>query len=471
MNANETRLTSGDIWQIGRLDAHDQAALVRSGQLTAIELVEAAILRIEQLDPVLNAITHRSFDSARERTSRMNAAGPLAGVPYLLKDGLDYRGMPSRCGSRSRAHSGNIGVDYEYTRRLDAAGLIPLGKTNVPEFGLLPTTESVLYGPARNPWSLQHSPGGSSGGAAVAVASGMVPVAHAADGGGSIRIPASCCGIFGLKPGRGRNVRARAHHVIEDLLVGDTLLSRTVRDAHWALGVTAPHAADLGGAHRKTSRRLRIALVMNNLLGDAPHSEVMTAISRTAELCAKLGHAVEETTLPLDGPAVANSFRTLWGYLAAGIVERAAAESQGRPMHELLEPWTLSMAQWSECLEPMDLEQALEQAVRASAGLGNLFTSYDVFLSPVLKTLPVEIGQLAPTRPFDALFHDMFEYVSYTPLQNLTGSPSMSVPLFFSIGGLPIGSMFTAARGGEATLLDLAYEIEAANSWAGRWPP
>ncbi len=468
---NATRFTPSDIWEIGRLDAHDQAALVRTGDLSALELAAAAISRIEQLDPVLKAVTHRAFESACVRAERLAASSVLAGVPYLLKDGLDFPGMPSRFGSRSRANGANASVAYEYTRRLTAAGLIPLGKTNVSEFGLLPTTESLLYGPARNPWSIEHSPGGSSGGAAVAVASGMVPVAHAADGGGSIRIPASCCGVFGLKPGRGGNVRARAQHVVEDFLVADTLLSRTVRDTERALRFTSPVIAQARCSHPDKTKRLRVALVMNNLFGDAPHPDVADVIRRTAELCASLGHVIEEVAAPFDGPAVADSFRAIWGYLAVDIVQRSGCDPYSDAILETLEPWTVDLARWGERLGPLDLDQVFEQSTRASDALSGLFVNHDVLLSPVLKTPPVKIGQLAPTRPFKDLLQDMFDYVSYTPLQNLTGLPAMSVPLFVSKAGLPVGSMFTARRGGETTLLDLAYELEAACPWVDRWPP
>lgn len=465
---NSSPVAGSDAFSIGQLDAHDQAALLHSGELSAQELVQAAIARIEALDPALNAVTCRAYEEALRQARALTNPTGMAGVPYLLKDGLDYQGLPSLCGSRSKLHSPNASRGDEFTRRLDAAGVIVLGKTNVPEYGLLPTTESVLYGPARNPWNLQHSPGGSSGGAAVAVASGMVPVAHAADGGGSIRIPAACCGVFGLKPSRGANVRARGPHLIEDLLVGDALLSRSVRDAAWAYATTHPRQNT--PPQPQTNPRLRIGLVMNNFAGALPDPAVAGVIEKSAKLCAGLGHHVEEVALPFDGPGVDACFRTIWAYLAQDIVSQCRASLRSGHVEGVLEPWTLNLALCSGKLTPRDLEAVFEQVVSASARLDAFFSRYDVLLSPVLRYPPVPLGKLAPTQPFEILVHDMFDYVSYTPLQNLTGTPAMSVPLFATDAGLPIGTMFAAARDHDALLLQLAYELEQAQPWAARWP-
>lgn len=473
-------------FDIGRLDAHAQASLLRSGELTPLQLTEAAIARIEHLNPALNALTLRCYELARARANSLaerseGAANPastaspgrtLAGVPYLLKDSLDYPGLPTRCGSRLRAAAGPATSEYEYSRRLDAAGLIPLGKSSVPEFSLLPTTESLLSRPARNPWSLEHSPGGSSGGAAVAVASGMVPLAHAADGGGSIRIPASCCGVLGLKPGRGGNVRARAQHIVEDLLVGDTLLSRTVRDAAWAFSVMRPGAPDQPAVDLVAPvRRLRIAVVERNLFGDEPHAHVAQGLRQTADLCASLGHEMVQARLPFDTAAAARAFQVIWAYLALDLVEHCRGTLINESLDALLEPWTLNLAHWARQFESADLDAALRHVALATAALEEFHRDHPVILSPTLKHPPVPLGRLAPTQPFATLYSNMFDYVSYTPLHNLTGTPAISVPLFLSPDGLPIGSMFAAARGGEATLLQLARQLEQAAPWAERWPP
>ena len=466
---NRSRLTESDAWRIGRLDAHGQAELLARRELTSLELVEAAVLRIERVEPKLNALTVKAFDAARERAAKLASPVGMQGVPYLLKDGLDYPGMPSRSGSRSKAASAPVSVRHEYAKRLDEAGLIPLGKTNVPEFGLLPTTESLLYGPAHNPWGLDHSPGGSSGGAGVVVAAGMVALGHAADGGGSIRIPASCCGVVGLKPTRNANARARDPHFIEDFLVNDVLLSRSVRDTAWAFALENPHGRPMVRPDA-TPRKLRIAVAPRSMLGAMPHEDVASAISRTADLCAKLGHQVTDARPGIDGPAVSDSFKTIWGYLASGTLNLVKAANPGTALDTILERWTLELAEFCRTLDGEDLERTFAQATHATAVMREFFRSYDVVLSPVVLTPPPKIGALGPMRPIAQLMPEMFDYVSYTPLHNLTGLPALSLPLFTSREGLPIGSMFAADRDNEDVLLGLAYELERAAPWAERWP-
>lgn len=459
------RITREDAFAIGRLDATGQAALVANGELAPVDLVEAALIRIDALDPKLNALTFRDDDTALRRAR--TAEGAMAGVPWLVKDGLDYPGMPTRSGSRSRRDAAAGTAAFPYTQRLDEAGLIAIGKTNAPEFGLLPTTEPLLYGAARNPWAPDRSPGGSSGGAAVAVASGMVPLAHAADGGGSIRIPASNCGLVGLKPGRGGNVRARGPHVIEDLLVGDTLLARSVRDVAWATAATAPRGTPVAIPDR---RRLRIAMIPESLDRGLPSPEVGVALEFAAGLCASLGHDVELVPSPVDGPAVAAAFRTVWGYLAQDSI-RDAVSRLGTSAADVLEPWTLDLAAWGNAIEAIDVDRLFGHVAAAETALRAFFVKYDVVLSPVLRLPAVPIGALAPDRPFDEIMALMFDYVSYTPLHNLTGLPAISLPLFPGFAdGAPIGSMFAAARGQEPLLLALAHELEAAGPWSGRWP-
>jgi amidase len=454
-----------DAFRIGRLDAHDQAALVRQREISALELIEAAIARVQALNPRVNAVVQTLFESARARAEMPGGDGILDRVPILLKESLDYPGSSTRCGSRSRANVKPAVRSYPYTDRLDAHGLIPIGKTNVPEFGLLPTTESLLFGPALNPWAPDLSCGGSSGGSAVAVASGMVPLAHAADGGGSIRIPAACCGVFGLKPSRGANVRPRGQHLIDDLLASDALLSRSVRDACVAFAVTHPTASS--PIQKMNPRRLRIALVMTDLNGQPPDAEVAQVLERSAALCAQLGHRVEHASLPVGAGEVPDTFMTVWAYLARELVEHCRADG----LQDEVEPWTLGLARWSEQLQTTQLESFYERVVTIPRRLSEFFQSHDVILSPVLPRPSAAVGELAPTRAFDELFRVFVDYVSYTPLHNIAGLPSMSVPLFTTSAGVPMGSMFSAARGADETLLELALELEAAAPWAGRWPP
>ncbi|WP_157218350.1 amidase family protein [Flavisphingomonas formosensis] len=458
-------LSEADAFSIGRLDAHGQAELVATRQLPPAALVEAARIRIDALDPILNVITCR--DDAQALACARAATGEMAGVPWLLKDGLDYPGMPNRSGSRSKADAQPGSISFAFTQRFDAAGLIALGKTNAPEFGLLPTTEPVLYGAAQNPWALGRSPGGSSGGAAAAVASGMVPLAHAADGGGSIRIPASCCGLVGLKPGRGGNVRARDVHIIEDLLACDVLLSRSVRDVAWATAVGAGSASRPMGP---SADRLRIAVVTENLDGVPPSGPVAMIVEKTVALCASLGHRIETVPFPGDGPAIAACFRTFWGYLAHDAVMQTIGRLGAARAEESLEPWTWALAEEARSLKTDALDRALETISAASQAFARFFARFDLMLSPVLRYPALPIGELAPTRAFEAIAGLMFDYVSYTPLQNLIGVPAISLPLFADTDGVPIGSMFTAAKGGEDRLLALAFELEAAMPWSDRWP-
>lgn len=451
-----------DASEIGLLDMHDQAGLVRAGELSATELVEAAIVRADALDPRLNALSVKAWEQARRAAPA--AQGEMGGVPWLVKEGLDYVGLPTRSGSRAFAGAGPATAASSYTGCFDKAGMVVIGKTSAPEFGLLPTTEPLLYGPVHNPWSPGHSAGGSSGGATAAVAAGIVPVAHAADGGGSIRIPAGCCGLVGLKPTRGSSVRARDLHAVEDFLVGDTLVARSVRDVVWATRATARTAMAPAGRNR---RQLRIGLVMDSLDGNAPEPEVAVAIGQTAELCADLGHIVVPFQRREDGPRVAACFETIWGYVARDAVN--AVRAKGLDMAQL-EPWTLGLFEWTARFGPGDLDDFHRDVAANALAHESSFDDIDILLSPVLRRATVELGELAPDRPFDALFAAMFDYIGYTPLHNLTGNPALSLPLVTLSDGMPVGSMFSARRGDDALLLALALELEEAADWSKRWP-
>lgn len=468
-------LTDQDAFAIGRLDAHDQAALVRAGELRAGDLVDAAIQRIERLDGTLHSLSHHAFDQARHEAAALDrAAGEgamrpaMAGVPWLAKDSLDHPGMPTRAGSRSR---GDVPMvrGHAYVDRLVAQGLVAVGKSTMPEFGLLASTEPLLGPTTRNPWSLAHSPGGSSGGAAAAVAAGLVPLAQGSDGGGSIRLPSSCCGIVGLKPGRDTTVRVRGRHLVEDLLVADSLHARSVRDVAWGFAATHPQPSH-AMVQSPSPRRLRIAVVERGLRGTSPDRDVRDALVRTASLCASLGHAVEFVGWPIDGHAFMAAFEDLWSHLAADAVDATLPTLGGRRIEDAIEPWTLGLAERARRLPTTALEAAYRQIATLPQQLSTFFTHYDVVLSPVTNTPPPPLGTFGPTVPVDELAQSMFAWIDYTPLQNMAGTPAISLPLSHGGGGLPIGSMFAADRGQEDTLLALAYELEAAAPWADRWP-
>lgn len=453
-----------------RLDATAQAELVRRGEVSALELVDAAIARVEALNPVLNAVVTPTFERAREAARGRLPDGPFRGVPYLIKDLNDQAGVRTTSGSR-------LFADYvaeattPYVQRALDAGVISLGKSNTPEFGLLGTTESLELGPCRNPWNPDYTPGGSSGGAGAAVASGMVPFAHATDGGGSIRIPASCGGLFGLKPSRGRLGPAETDPGA-DISVHHCL-SRSVRDSAAMLAAAEYRGRDavlppVGYVSGPGERRLRLALASRAHTGAAPHPEVEAATQRAAKLCADLGHRVEEAAPVVDGEAFVEAFMTVWSSGAAAVVD----DVRGRNLEPeaVLEPWTLGLAEYYRQRPQSALGEALEHFRQIGGVYQAFFSRYDAVLTPTLAAPPVPIGEQAPTVPYQTLYERVLRWVAYTPVHNAAGTAAMSVPLAWSSDGLPIGIQFAAAQSGERTLLELAYQLESAAPWADRWP-
>ncbi len=465
--------------EFAHLDGMGQAALVASGDVSSGELVEAAIKRIEKLNPILNAVVHKLYDTARETAAGPLPAGPFTGVPYLIKDLSELDGAPLTYGSRLFAH--NVADrDNGSVVRAKAAGLVVVGKTNTPEFGFISTTESNLLGAARNPYNTAYHTGGSSGGAAAAVASGMVPFAHASDGGGSIRIPASICGLVGLKPSRGRlfaNSPQMAGNIAVRLAV-----SRTVRDTAQILNASEFKNSDArftptGFIAEANPRRLRIAFDTKTYTGQEAESDVKDALTKTAQLCAKLGHRVDEFSTQVVRPEFLDHFMNIWSLSADNIVKNArlAGLMQGRwinPERDL-EAWTRGLSDLYRRNLARD-SKIIEKAIAYFSELENayeaFFKNYDVLLTPVLRKSPLLIGTQDVNAEFDALFADVTDYVSYTPQYNASGHPAISMPLFTNAAGLPIGSQFAARLGDERTLLELAYELEAESGWTKRWP-
>ena len=459
--------TADGLW---RLDATAQAALVRRGEVSALELVDAAIARIEALDPVLNAVVASDFEAARRQARRPLPEGPFAGVPYLVKDLSDLAGLPTSGGSRLLA--GTVADrTTPYVGRALSSGLVALGKSNTPEFGLLGTTESLALGVCRNPWDPDYTPGGSSGGAAAAVAAGLVPMAHATDGGGSIRIPAACCGLFGLKPSRGRLAPAETPGAV-DISVHHCV-SRSVRDSAALFAAAEYRGADaalppVGLVTGPGERRLRIAFASRTYTGAAPDPDLEVAAQRAARLCADLGHEVEEAAPVVDGERFIDAFMTVWSSGAAATV--ADVRRRGIDPAEVLEPWTLGLAASFESRPASDMAAAVAAFADMARVYEAFFERYDVALTPVLSAPPVRIGAQAPTVPYETLYDRVLDWVAYTPIHNAAGTAAMSVPLAWNPEGLPLGLQFAAARGRERTLFELAYELEAAAPWADRWP-
>jgi amidase len=454
------------------LDAIATAAAIESGQLSVREAVESAIDRAQASEPRINAIVTESYDRARA-VAATSLAGPFAGVPTFVKDLDDVRGLPTRSGSRSFGQS-PAASQGPYVDALERAGLVFLGKSSTPEFGLTGSTEPLLHGPTRNPWNLDYSPGGSSGGAAALVAARVVPIAHATDGGGSIRVPASCCGLFGLKPSRGRTVPlGRPSGPIE--IASSNAVSVSVRDSAQWLAVTQHTSSDrvfepIGYVPGPSSRRLRIALDLEPLSGEAIDVEVRAAVEDTANQCEALGHRVEIAPLPLPKRDLLAAFMLYWSSGAARIAD-GLEKRLGRPLSDAdLEPWTLGLRDYYRSRR--DAFDAAIALIRSTSAVCDAFHErYDVLLTPVATRTPFRIGELAPDLPFATHFERAVGYVGFTPIQNGAGTPGMSVPLHWSKSGLPIGSHFAANAGDERTLLELAYELEAAHPWASRRPP
>lgn len=480
------------------------AGLIRNGEITASELVETALAAIERLNPVVNAVVHRMDQEARRVVRAGVPAGPFGGVPFLLKDLIAlYRSTPYTAGSRLLA--GYVADhDTELVRRYRRAGFVVAGKTNTPEFGLVPFTEPDYGGPTRNPWDLSRTCGGSSGGSAVAVACGMVPIAGGGDGGGSIRIPAACCGVFGLKPTRGRTPTGPDYGELWAGCVVEHVLTRSVRDSAAVLDLTA--GPDVGAPYAAppparpfleevtaAPGRLRVAFTTSPFLADSVAPECRDAVLDVARLLDELGHHVEEAAPVVDRERFARAFMDmLIGELRADLddAETLLGRRAG-PRHLEVETWALALLDRRR--SAARYVRAVRYLQRAARGVAAFFETYDVLLTPTLAQPPVPLGALRPraaervvlaalgrlraARLLDMLdltsqaAEQVFGFTPFTPVFNVTGQPAMSVPLVWSAAGLPIGVHFVARYGDEATLFRLAGQLESARPWFGRLPP
>jgi len=488
-----------------RHDGLGLAALVRRGEVGAAELLDAAIDRIEALNPALNAVIRKRYEAARAEALRVDRDAPFAGVPFLVKDLLaTIAGEPTSYGNRLLAQL-PMPHDSEMVRRIRAAGLVIAGRTNAPEFGLMPTTEPLLYGPTRNPWSVAHSPGGSSGGSAAAVAAGMVPLASGGDGGGSIRIPASCCGLFGFKPSRGTTPTGPDFGELWNGFVIEHAITRSVRDSAALLDATA--GADPGAPYAAPARarpfldevgtdpgRLRVAFTARPLFGHGVvHTDVVAGLQDSARLLESLGHAVEEATPPIEPESDALAFVTVLAGQTRAEIEQLAQFAGRRPRAADFEPATYSLGLLGRSLSAAAYAAAAQRLQMAGRRMAPFFERYDILLTPTLGAPPAVIGALQPRRAEQRLMRAVnalnaswlldalgvigplaaktFDYMPYTPLFNATGQPAMSVPLQWNDAGLPIGMQFVARFGGDALLLRLAAQLEQARPWFDRRPP
>jgi amidase len=472
---------------LAALDATDQADLVRHGELAPLELVEAAIERIERVDPELHAVIHHRFDAARREAEGTLPDGPFRGVPLLLKD-MDgsFAGAPLHLGNRLLKDLGHVADHDDYlVRKLLDAGFVVVGKTNAPEFGLVPTTEPLAYGPTRNPWAPDRSPSGSSGGSAAAVAAGMVPVAHAGDGGGSIRTPAGHCGIFGLKPSRGRvSLGPDAGEAWGGFVVRHAV-TRTVRDSAAVLDVLAgpmpgdpytapPPARPFLDEVGRDPGRLRIGVRTAAPSDLAPvDPECVAAVEGAARLLESLGHRVEPAAIPaLDAGNLVGSFVSV---MVAGVVfeMNRLAEIAGRPLTEDdVEPLTWLQYQMGLATTAEQYVEAMAAAHRFTRDLVAWWQSgYDLLLTPTAAEPAPFLGDLVstPDDPMRPLTRAV-PFAAFTVPANVTGQPAMSVPLHWTAEDVPVGVQLVADQYREDVLFRVAAQLESAQPWSTRWP-
>lgn len=478
------------------LDATAQAELVRSGDISAVDLVDSAIARIEKLNPELNAVIHPMFDQARAVAANGAPAGPFQGVPVVIKD-LDgaLDGAPNHRGNKLLREVGHVDDHDSYLNaRLKRAGFVVVGRTNTPELGLQPTTEPLAWGPARNPWNTEHSTGGSSGGSAAAVASGMVPVGHAGDGGGSIRIPASECGLFGLKPSRGRVSLGPDSGEAWHGLVQRHVVTRSVRDSATVLDVlegyeagdpytapppARPYADEVGAS----PGRLRIALCTTPIAGLCPvDDQCVAAAQDAARLLESFGHTVEEV-VPESYQAGAEAFGDFvtllsgWVAFEIDLVGKMAGRSATA---DDFEPLTWMYGELGRATPASDYIASVDRLQRWARDAMAFFdtthrtpaSGFDLLLTPTLACTPPVIGQLSTDTedPLEGAARAT-PVAAFTVPGNITGQPAMSVPLYWEAStNLPIGSQLLAAMFGEDVLLRVAAQLEEARPWADRHP-
>ena len=462
--------------------AAELATLIHTGQISSSELVATALERIEALQPTINALTHIDAEGALAAAEAVSADDPrpFAGVPIAIKDTAPVAGMPFTMASHI---FGDFvpGHDAHVVRRIREAGFVIVGKTSMPELGILPVSESRRFGPIRNPWDVGRTPGGSSGGAGAAVAAGMLPLAHGADGGGSIRIPASCCGLVGLKPTRGRI--SRGPDLGDDLLVQDGVLTRTVADTALMLDILAgyevgdatwapPPSEPFTAAVKREPGQLRIGYTTTAPIEATLDPLCEQAVQDAAQLLTDLGHDVEEVTAPWgQEQELFGIFTLAFGTPIALGIHFGGLVTGREPTPELLEPLSWTFWEGTRERSALDYLLARTQLAGISRGIISLWESYDVVLTPGLAERPVAIGEI------DACSDDPWEdfgrsgrFTPYTAIFNVTGQPAMSVPLYHGDDGLPTSVQLAGRPADEATLLSLAAQLEAARPWADRRP-
>lgn len=447
-------------------DAVEIARLIKSKALSAQEVTEAAIARAHKVEPHINAIATESFDKA---ISQANSArhGYFAGVPTFIKDNSPVKGLPTQHGTdaiRAKPEKKN----GPYTRQYINLGFSVLGKSTLPEFGLNATTEPSHTAPTRNPWNIDYSTGASSGGSAALVAAGVVPIAHANDGGGSIRIPAACCGLVGLKPSRGRHVDSDQAKLLPINIISEGIVSRTVRDTAYFHAEAEKFYRNkrlpaIGLVEGPNHKRLRIGVIVDSITGYDTDAETRKTVLDTASLLSKMGHTIEE--MPMLVPTTfIEDFSLYWSMLAFMTQKtgRFVVDWSFKP--DKLDPLSIGLAGLFK-KNYHKTPQFLYRLRKAQQDCAEAFSHYDLILSPVLAHTTPKLGHISPTVPFDELFSRLMQYVSFTPWANASGIPALSLPMGQTEDNLPVSVQFMAGIGQERTLLEIAYEIEQAKPW------
>ncbi|HEU0190072.1 MAG TPA: amidase [Mycobacterium sp.] len=456
---------------LGEFDAVALTEQLRSGEVSAIELVEAAIARTEKVNPALNGLAYEAFDRARTRASVARSdgfSGFFEGVPTYVKDNVDVAGMPTMQGTDAwQPHP--VATDGDFARLYLATGLIPLGKTQLSEFGFSASAEHPRLGAVRNPWNTDYTAAASSSGSAAFVAAGVVPIAHANDGGGSIRIPAACNGLVGLKPTRGRLPLDKDFRAMPVRIVYNGVVTRSVRDTAAFYRETErtwrnPKLPAIGDVTGPSKRRLKVAVVTTSISYQAS-PEVRELTLKTAGLLEELGHRVEHIEKPPIPDSFADDFLLYWAFLATALVRGGRFMFGPTFDRSRLDNLTLGLDRHAT-RHLYRLPLAAARLAASGRRTARLFREYDMVLTPTVAHETPRIGHLDPTADFQQIIDRLMEWVAFTPLQNATGDPAISLPLARTAAGLPQGMMFAAERGAEARLLELAYELEEAHPWA-----
>lgn len=449
-------------------DAVEIATRIKRGEISAREAERAAIDRIQRVNPELAAIAYESFERPRRSTDK---DAPLFGVPTLIKDNIDVEGWPSNHGSAAFTSKAKP-KDDPYGKQFMSTGMTVLGKSRMPEFGLNASTEFQDAPPTRNPWNTAYSVGASSGGSAALVAAGAVPIAHGNDGGGSIRIPAAAAGLVGLKPSRGRHIVGGGAQFLPINMISEGVVTRTVRDTaaftaacekYWRNQKLPP----IGQVEGPARRRLRVGLFIENVAGGQVDAQTQDAVEMTAKLLDQQGHRVTEMPAPPVGRQFVEDFVLYYGLLAtlATLASASGPIAFERPFHRgALDGLTKGLGRHFQ-EHFYRFPGALRRLQKSSDLYARVFDDYDVVLTPVVSNVTPELGYLSPTVPFETLIQRLRLHVTYTPLQNVTGAPGISLPVKLSDEGLPIGVQLAGAHGDERTLLELAYALEEQVGW------